>query len=180
MNRPPDTYLLNTYWLNPIPTKNLIPLYLLNYPPDTRGGVCNTPLHKPNQHLLNTYLLNPIPAKNLIPHSTNPPITTHFWYTGVGAYGIRPTNAHDHGQTIRFPCTFWGVCNTPLPKPDTYLLNTYWLNPFPEKDLIHSLPLNPIPDKNLIPLYLLNHPPGTCRGVCNTPLPWRIKKLIPH
>ena len=33
--------------------------------------------------------------------------------------------------------------------------------------------------KNLIPLCTMNLKPGTCWGVCNTPLPIRIKNLIP-
>ena len=43
MIRPPDTYILNTYWLNPIPDKNWIPFYPSNHLPNTFGGVCNTP-----------------------------------------------------------------------------------------------------------------------------------------
>ena len=47
------------------------------------------------------YLLNQIPGEN--------------WIVRVGAYYIRPTNTHDHGQMIDPPDTCWGVCNTPLP-----------------------------------------------------------------
>ena len=82
------------------------------------------------------YLLNLIPGKD--------------WIVCVGAYCIRPTNAHNHGQMIDPPGTCWGVCNTPLP---------IWV-------------------KNLIPIYRMNLKPGTCRGVCNTPLPIRDKYLI--
>ena len=52
----------------------------------------------------------------------------------VGAYCIRPTNAHDYGQMINPSGTCWGVCNTPLPIPDKYLINTYLLNPIIDKD----------------------------------------------
>ena len=52
-------------------------------PPDTFRGVCNIPLHIPYKYLINTYLLNPIPDKD--------------WIIHVGAYCIRPTNAHNHG-----------------------------------------------------------------------------------
>ena len=62
---------------------------------------------------------------------------THFYGIGVGAYCIRPTNAHDNEQMIH--------------SLDTYLLNTYLLNPFPVKNLIPCLLLNPIPVKNWIP-----------------------------
>ena len=106
-------------------------------PLDTWLGVCNTPLQIRNKYLINTYLLNPIPEKD--------------WIVRVGAYCIRPTNAHDHGQMIDSPDTFLGVCNTHLP----------------------------IRIKNLIPLCTMNLKPGTCWGVCNTPLPIRIKNLIP-
>ena len=46
----------------------------------------------------------------------------------VKAYCIRPTNAHDHRQMIDPPGTFRGVCNTPLPIRDKYLMNKYLLN----------------------------------------------------
>ena len=36
----------------------------------------------------------------------------------------------------------------------------------------------PIRIKNLIPLWTMNLKPGTCWGVCNTPIPIRIKNLI--
>ena len=72
------------------------------------------------------------------------------WIAHVGAYCIRPTNAHDHGQMIDLSDTFLGVCNTPLP----------------------------IRIKNLIPLCTMNLKPDTFLGVCNTPLPIRDKYLI--
>ena len=37
----------------------------------------------------------------------------------------------------------------------------------------------PIRIKNLIPIYRMNLKPDTFWGVCNMPLPVRIKKLIP-
>ena len=83
------------------------------------------------------YLLNQIPGKN--------------WIVRVGAYYIRLTNAHDHGQIIDPPDTCWGVCKTPLP----------------------------IRVKNLIPLCTMNLKPDTFLDVCNTPIPIRIKNLIP-
>ena len=48
---------------------------------------------------------------------------------------------------------------------DKYVLNTYLLNPIPEKDWIVWI---------IMPIK-----PDTFRGVCNTPLPIRIKNLIP-
>ena len=67
--------------------------------------------------------MNPILVNNLVP--------------GVGAYRIRPPNAPAWGRMIGKPGTFGGVGDTPLPKPDKYLLNTYLLNPIAGKDGIH-------------------------------------------
>ena len=90
------------------------------YPSDTCRGVCNTTLPIRDKYLTNTYLLNLILCKD--------------WIANVGAYCIRYTNAHDHGQMIDPPYTFQVVCNTPLLIRDKYLINTYLLNPIPGKD----------------------------------------------
>ena len=80
-----------------------------------------------------------------------------------------------------------------VPIRDKYVLNTYLLNPIPEKDWIVwiIMPIKPdtflgvcntplpIRIKNLIPLWTMNLKLGTCWGVCNTPLPIRVKNLIP-
>ena len=160
--------------------------------PGTCWGVYNTPLPIRDKYLINTYLLNPIPGKD--------------WIIRVGAYCIRLTNSHGHGQMIDPPDTFQGVCNTPLPIRNKYLVNTYLLNIIPDKDWmvrvgaccirqtnshdywqminppdtcwgVCDTPL-PIWVKNLIPIYRMNLKPGTCRGVCNIPLPIRDKYLI--
>ena len=129
-----NKYLINTYLLNPILGKYWIvrvgsycirPTNALDYgqmidPTNTFLGVCNTPLPIRDKYLINTYLLNLIPGKN--------------WIVGVGAYCIRPTNAHDHGQMIDPSSTCWGVCNTPLSIRNKYLINTYLLNLIPGKD----------------------------------------------
>ena len=161
-------------------------------PPGTCLGVCNTPLPIRDKYMINTYLLNQIPGEN--------------WIVRVGAYCIRPTNAHDYGQMIDPPGTFWIVCNTPLLIRDKYLINMYLLNPIIGKDWIVRVgaccirPTNahdhgqmidppdtfrsvcnttlPIRDKNLIPLCTMNLKLGTCWGVCNTPQPIRDKYLI--
>ena len=75
-----------------------------------------------DKYVSNTYFLNPIPGKD--------------WIVCVGAYCIRPTNVHDHGQMIDLTDTCWGVCNTPLPIRDKSLINTYLLNLIPGKDWI--------------------------------------------
>ena len=82
---------------------------------------------------------------------------THFQYTGVGAYGIRPTDAHDNGQMIHPPGTRGYVFNRYIPKRDKYLLDTYLSNPILDEDGYARKPLN--------------QKPGTFWGVCNTPLP---------
>ena len=162
-------------------------------PPDTCWGICNTPLQIPDKFLINTYLLNLISGKD--------------WRVRVGAYCIRPTDTHVHGKMIDPPGTCLGVCNTPLPILYKYIINMYLLNPIPDKDWIicvesycirctnandHEQMIDP-PDtflgvcntplpiriKNLIPLCTMNFKLGTCWGVCNTPLPIRIKNLIP-
>ena len=104
----------------PIRVKNLIPLCTMNLKLGTCWGVCNTTLPIRDKYLINMYLLNQIPGEN--------------WIVRAGAYYIRLTNAHDHGQIIDPSGTCWGVCNTPLPIRDKYLINTYLLNPIPGKD----------------------------------------------
>ena len=105
--------------------------------PGTFGGVGSTPLPKPDKYLLNTYLLNPIAGKDGIHLWIGLPILDKFSISRVGRKSIRSTNTHDKGQMIRPTGTFGGVCHTPLPKPDKYLLNTYLLNPIAGKDGIH-------------------------------------------
>ena len=129
-----DKYLINTSLLNLIPGKDwivcvgaycILPTNIHDHgqmidPPGTCWGACNMPLPIPDKSLTNTYLLYLIPGKD--------------WIVHVGAYAIRPTNAHDHGQMIDPPDTCRGVCNTPLHIPDKYLTNIYLLNPIPVKD----------------------------------------------
>ena len=134
-------------------------------PPDTCRSVCNTPLSIPDKYLINTYLLNPIPDKD--------------WVVRVGAYCIRPTNAHDYGQMIDPPDTCRSVCNTPLPIRNKYLVNTYLLNLIPGENWIVCVGAYCICPTNAHDHGQMIDPPGTCWGVCNTPLPIRVKNLIP-
>ena len=97
----------------------------------------------------------------------------------VGACCIRPTNIHDHRQMIDPLDTFRGVCNTPLPVPDKYLTNTYLLNLIPGKDWSICVGAYCIRPTNAHDHGQMIDPPDTFRGVCNTPLPVRIKKLSP-
>ena len=143
--------------------------------------------------MINTYLLNLIPDKD--------------WIVCVGAYYIRPTNTHDHGQMIDPPDTCWGVCNTTLRIRIKNLIPIYWMNlkpgtcrgvynthlPIRNKYLINTYLLNLISGKDWIvrigaycirPTNVHNYgqmidPLGTCWGVCNMPLPVQTKKLIP-
>ena len=174
-----DKYLINTHLLNPIPSKNWIIrvgaycMRLTNAhdhgqmidPPDMCLGVFNTPLPIPDKSLINMYLLNLIPGKD--------------WMAHVVACCIRHTNSHDHGQMIDSPDTFLDVCNTPLPIRDKYLINMYLLNPIPGKNWIVCIGACCIRPTNSHNHGQMINPPDTFRGVCNTPLPIRIKNLIP-
>ena len=175
----PYRYLINMYLLNPIPVKDWmvrVGSYCIRStnthdhgqmidPPGMCMGVCNTPQHIPDKYLINTYLLNPIPDKD--------------WIVRVGAYCIRPTKSHDHGQMIDPPYTCWGVCNTHLHTRIKNLIPLWTMNLKPDTCWgVCNTPL-PIRIKNLIPIYLMNLKPGTRWGVCNTPLPIRVKNLIP-
>ena len=132
--------------------------------PGTRWGVCNTPLPIRDKYLINMYLLNQIPGENQI--------------VRVGAYCIRPTNAHDYRQMIDPPDTFRSVCNTPLPIRNKYLVNTYLLNPIPGKDWMVCIGAYYIRPTNVHDHGQMIDPPDTCQAVCNTPLPIRDKYLI--
>ena len=174
-----NKYLINTYLLNPILGKDWILRIMAccirstnahNYgqmidPPNTFRGICNTSLPIRDKCLTNKYLLNHIPGKD--------------WIVHVGAYAIRPTNAHDHGQMIDPPDTCRGVCNTPLSIPDKYLINMYLLDLIPAKDWIVHVGACAIRPTNAHDYGLMMDPLDTCWGVCNTPLPIRIKNLIP-
>ena len=118
-----------------------------------------------DKYVLNTYLLNPIPDKD--------------WIVRVGAYCIRHTNTHDHGQMIDPPDTFRGICNTHLSIPDKSLINTYLLNLILCKDWIVHVGAYCIRPTNTHYHGQMINPPDTFRDVCNTPLPIRVKNLIP-
>ena len=135
-------------------------------PPGTWWRVFNTPLPIRDEYLINTYLLNPILGK--------------YWIVRVGAYCIRHTNTHNHGQMIDPPGTCRGVCNTPLPIRDKYLINTYLLNLISGKDWIVHVWAYCIRPTSAHDYRQMIDPPGKCWGVCNTPLPIRIKNLIPY
>ena len=97
----------------------------------------------------------------------------------VMAYCIRPTNSYNHRQMIDPPDTCWVVCNIPLPIPYKYLINTYLLNLIPGKDWIVRVGAYCIRYTNAHDHWQMIDPPDTCWGVCNTPLPIRIKNLSP-
>ena len=132
--------------------------------PGTCWGVCNTPLPMRDKFPINTYLLKPISGKD--------------WMVHVGAYCIRPTNAHDHGQMIDPPDTCGGVCNTPLPIRDKYLTNTYLLYLISGKDWMVRVKAYYIRPTNTHDHGKMINPPDTCWGVCNMPLLIRDKYLI--
>ena len=148
----------------PIRVKNLIPIYRMNLKPGTFHSVCNRPLPVRDKYLKNTYLLNLIPGKD--------------WIIRVVVYFIHPTNAHDPGQMMDLPGTFLGVCNTPLPIRDKYLINMYLLNPIPGKDWIVHVVAYCIRPTNAHDHGQMIDPPDTFLDVCNTSLPIRYKYLI--
>ena len=94
--------------------------------------------------------MNLIPVKDQIRHETCCHFLDRFSSLGVGAYGIRPTNAYVNRQMIQPPGTCRGACNTPLP----------------------------IPIKNLIPIYWMNLKPGGFWGVCLCDQPHPGEKLL--
>ena len=153
MINPPDTFwgICNTPL--PICVKNLIAIRTMNLKPGTCWGVCNTTPPIPDKFLINTYLLNIIPGKD--------------WIVSVVAYCIRPTNTHDQCQMIDSTDTFRGVCNTPLPIRDKYLINTYLLNLIPSKDQIARVGAYCIRYTNVHDHGQMIDPPDTCLGVCN-------------
>ena len=122
------------------------------------------PLPIPNKSLTNTYLLNPILGKD--------------WIICVGAYCIRPTNAHNHEQMIDLSDTFQRVCNTTIPIRDKYLINTYLLNHIPNKDWMVCVVAYCIRPTDIHVHGKMIDPPYTFRGVCNTTLPIPDKSLI--
>ena len=174
-----DKFLINTYLLNPIPGRDWIVRVWAYYifptnihihrqmidPPDTFLDVCNTPIPIRNKYLINTYLLNFIPSKD--------------WIACVGAYCIRPTNAHYHEKMIDPLDTFRGICNTLLHMPYKYLINKYLLNPIPGKDWMVCIGAYYIRPTNAHDYRQMIDPPDTFQSVCNTTLPIRDKNLIP-
>ena len=133
-------------------------------PPDTCLGLCNTPLPIRDKYLKNKYLLNLIPGKD--------------WIVCVWVYYIRPTNTRDHGQMMDSPGTCRGVCNTPLPIRDKYLINTYLLNPIFGKDWIIRVGSYCICPTNRHDHGQMIDQPDTFLDVCNTPIPIPDKFLI--
>ena len=103
-----------------------------------KDGSCPLPDYLiPNKYLINTYLLNPMLDKYGIHPWIGLPVPDKFSTGRVGAYRIRPPNALAWGRMNGKPGTCWGVFDTPLHKPDKYLLNTYLLNHIAGKDGIH-------------------------------------------
>ena len=117
-----------------------------------------------DKYVLNTYLLSLILDKD--------------WIVHVGAYCIRPTNAHDHEQMIDPPDTFQVVCNTPLQIPDKFLINKYLLNPILGKDWIICVGAYCIRTTNTHDHGKMMDPLDTFWAVCNTPLHILNKYLI--
>ena len=87
--------------------------------------------------LLNTYLLNHIAGKDEIHPWIGLSILDEISTVRVGRKRIRPSVYLAGGGVRPLRGRLEGVCHTPLPIPDKYLLNTYLLNPIAGKDGIH-------------------------------------------
>ena len=72
--------------------------------------------------------MNLIPVKDQIRHETCCHFLDRFSSLGVGAYGIRPTNASAWRRMTDKPDTFWGVCFCALPIRIKDLIPIYWMN----------------------------------------------------
>ena len=110
--------------------------------------------------------MNLIPVKDQIRHETCCHFLDRFSSLGVGAYGIRPTNASAWRQMTDKPDTFWGVCLCALPIPIKNLIPIYWMNLKSGRFWGVCLCALPIRIKNLIPIYWINLKPGGFWGVC--------------
>ena len=71
-----------------------------------------------------------------------------------------------------------GVCDTPLPKPDKCLLNTYLLNPILVNNLVPGVGAYRIRPGVYLTGRVVRPLRGRLEGVCDTPLPIRDKNLI--
>ena len=94
--------------------------------------------------------MNLIPVKDQIRHETCCHFLDRFSSLGVGAYGIRPTNASAWRRMTDKPGGFWDVCFCALP----------------------------IPIKKLIPLWTMNLKLGKFWNVCLCDQPHPGEKLL--
>lgn len=78
--------------------------------------------------------MNLIPVKDQIRHETCCHFLDRFSSLGVGAYGIRPTNASAWGRMTDKPDTFWGVCLCDQPHLGEKLLKFVWMHAKPGED----------------------------------------------
>ena len=103
-----------------------------------------------DKYVIHFFSMNLIPVKDQICHETCCHFLDRFSSLGVGAYGIRSTNASAWRQMTDKPDTFWGVCLCALP----------------------------IPIKNLIPIYWMNLKPGRFWDVCLCDQPRPVEKSL--
>ena len=81
-----------------------------------------------DKYVIHFFSMNLIPVKDQIRHETCCHFLDRFSSLGVGAYGIRPTNASAWRRMTDKPDTFWGVCLCALPIPIKNLIPIYWMN----------------------------------------------------
>ena len=131
-----------------------------------------------DKYVLNTYLLNPIPGKDWIVWIIMPIKPGTCWGVCNTPLHLRIKNLIPLWTMNLKLGTCWGVCNTPQPIRNKYLINTHLLNLILGKDWMVRVGVYCIHPTNPNDRGQMIDPPGTCRGVCNMPLPIRDKYLI--
>ena len=104
--------------------------------------------------------MNLIPVKDQIRHETCCHFLDRFSSLGVGAYGIRSTNASAWRQMTDKPDTFWGVCLCALPIPIKNLIPIYWINLKPGGFWDVCLCDQPHPGEKLLKFVWMHAKPG--------------------
>ena len=87
-----------------------------------------------DKYVIHFFSMNLIPVKDQIRHETCCHFLDRFSSLGVGAYGIRPTNASAWGRMTDKPDTFWGVCLCDQPHLGEKLLKFVWMHAKPGED----------------------------------------------
>ena len=87
-----------------------------------------------DKYVIHFFSMNLIPVKDRIRHETCCHFLDRFSSLGVGAYGIRPTNASAWRRMTDKPDIFWDVCLCDQPHPGEKLLKFVWMHAKPGED----------------------------------------------